>query len=67
MAVLDEVLSANEAYAASLRPLVLVGFCPHWLGYLPEPFDLNGYEESLSYGPALVAFVRDELVRPSVG
>ena len=39
--------------ARAPEPTVIVGFAPHWLGYLPVPFT-DGYEESLSYGAAAV-------------
>ncbi|MCZ7536968.1 MAG: hypothetical protein M5T61_14415 [Acidimicrobiia bacterium] len=43
------------------RPMLLVGLAPHWLGYLPVPFE-DGYEEGLSYGEPAVAAIRDALV-----
>ena len=52
----------QAAFRSSTMPLMLAGFCPHWLGYLPDPFDASGYEESLSYGPPLVDVVREHLV-----
>ncbi len=52
----------QAAFRTTTMPLMLAGFCPHWLGYLPDPFDAAGYEESLSYGPPLTDVVQSHLV-----
>ena len=45
-------------------PHVLVaGLAPEWHGYLPEPF-MDGYEESMSYGPQAVAAIAHALTAP---
>jgi neutral ceramidase len=41
-------------------PTVIVGFAPHWLGYLPVPFS-DGYEEGLSYGDGAVDAIASAL------
>jgi len=51
----------QAAFRTTATPLMLAGFCPHWLGYLPDPFQPDGYEESLSYGPPLVGVVQAHL------
>ena len=44
----------------SPTPTVVVGFAPHWLGYLPVPFT-DGYEEGLSYGADAVDSIASAL------
>ena len=44
-------------------PTLIVGFSPHWLGYLPVPFG-EGYEEGLSFGADFVDRIATELASP---
>lgn len=55
-------LGQRVVAARSGTPTVLCGFAPHWLGYLPVPFT-DGYEEGLSYGPAVVDAITAALER----
>jgi hypothetical protein len=51
-------LGARIVAGRAGEPVLLAGFAPHWLGYLPVPF-AEGYEEGLSYGEHAVG----EIVR----
>jgi len=43
--------------------VIVAGLAPEWHGYLPMPYR-DGYEESMSYGPAAVATVAAALTEP---
>jgi hypothetical protein len=51
----------NAIAASRDRPTLLAGISPIWQGYLPDPFG-EGYEETVSYGPAAVAGIRAALL-----
>jgi neutral ceramidase len=52
---------AIEAREPAGTHVLLAGLSPEWHGYLPSPFQDEGYEESTSYGREAVAAIAEAL------